>query len=264
MARYAIGDIQGCYTALMRLLSEINFNPSKDTLYLVGDLVNRGTESLKVLQWVYEHQDSIVTVLGNHDIYLLARYNNLLLPDDDETISDILNYSEASKLIDYLRHCPVIFQDDNYILAHAGVYPKMDFDQLIKTSKDIAAHLLSSDYTTFLSKIYGNKPNFWSDDYDLQKQMKFVINACTRMRYLNVDDFSLHYKYKGELINQPEGLIPWFKTEFDPSIQKKILFGHWAALGFYHNSKVISLDTGCVWGRCLTALNLENYEITQI
>jgi bis(5'-nucleosyl)-tetraphosphatase (symmetrical) len=264
MARYVIGDIQGCYASLMELLAKINFNPSVDVIYLVGDLVNRGPESLKVLKWAYKHQDSLITVLGNHDIYLLARYNNLLKPDEDETIQDILLYKDAAKLIDWLRHRPLVFHDANYILAHAGVYPRLDFNKLLVLNNAITNHLQANDYPSFIAKIYGNKPNHWNKELDMLQQMKFVINSCTRMRYLNTHDYSLDYKFKGEIANQPQGLIPWFKVEFDPTINKKILFGHWAVLGFYHDSKFISLDTGCAWGRKLTALNLENYEIAQV
>lgn len=264
MARYAIGDIQGCYTKLMQLLDVIGFNYGRDTLYLVGDLVNRGHESLKVLEWMYANQSSVLTVLGNHDIYLLARYYNILDADDDETIQDILNYHDNEKFITYLRHCPIIRELDDYLVVHAGIYPKMDLTQLLKTNNDIHEMLLSNNHRAFIKNIYGNKPDVWRDDHTLLQQMKFVINASTRMRYLNTDDFSLQYKYKGEILGKPSNLIPWFKTGFDPSINKKILFGHWAALGFYHNNKVVSLDTGCVWGRLLTAFNLDTYEITQI
>lgn len=264
MARYAIGDIQGCYTELMHLLEAIDFNPGNDTIYLVGDLVNRGHESLQVLQWVYDHQDSVLTVLGNHDIYLLARYYNILAADADETIGDILNYPDNEKLIMYLRHCPVVRKLDDYLITHAGVYPKIPLQKTLELNNNIQEMLLSNDYLAFIKNIYGNKPDSWSEELTLLQQMKFIINASTRMRYLDVDNFSLQYKYKGEILGKPANLIPWFKTEFDPSIDKKILFGHWAALGFYHNNKVVSLDTGCVWGRVLTAFNLDTYEITQI
>lgn len=264
MARYAIGDIQGCYTRLIKLLEVIKFNHDQDTLYLVGDLVNRGTESLQVLQWVYDHQNSVKTVLGNHDIYLLARYYNILEADDDETIGDILSYSDNERLILYLRTCPIIREIDDYLIVHAGIYPKLPLQQLLEISNNIQEMLQSNNCIPFIKSIYGNKPDFWSDEHTLLNKMKFVINASTRMRYLSNETFSLQYKYKGEIVAKPANLVPWFKVDFDPSINKKILFGHWAALGFYHNSKVVSLDTGCVWGRFLTAFNLDTYQITQI
>ena len=264
MARYVIGDIQGCYIQLCQILDKINFNPSKDIIYLVGDLVNRGPDSLKVLKWAYKNQDSIITVLGNHDIYLLARYNNLVDKDHDDTLSDILIYKEANKLIDWLRTQPLIFHDCNYIIAHAGIYPKLSFDTTIFINHAIENHLQSKDYPQFLQKVYGNKPNYWDENFDLLQKMKFILNCSTRMRFLESTNFALDYKYKADLAGKPDNLIPWFTCEFDKSINKKIIFGHWAALGFYHDPKFISIDTGCVWGRKLTALNLDSFEIFQV
>ena len=145
MARYAIGDIQGCYIQLCQLLDKINFNPSTDVIYLVGDLVNRGPESLNVLKWAYKHQDSIITVLGNHDIYLLARYNQLIPQDHDDTLNEILIYKDAGKLIDWLRSQPLIFHDNDYIIAHAGIYPKLNFNTTLLLNHAISNHLKSND-----------------------------------------------------------------------------------------------------------------------
>ncbi|MFN8770509.1 MAG: symmetrical bis(5'-nucleosyl)-tetraphosphatase [Neisseriaceae bacterium] len=264
MARYAIGDIQGCYTPFMKLLSEIGFNSSKDVLYLVGDLVNRGKESLQILQWAYKNQDNIITVLGNHDIYLLARYSKIRPADCDETIKDILTSSEAGKLTDWLRTCPLIFQDAQYIIAHAGIYPRIDLNHMLFLNHLISQHLQAPDYSVFIDKIYGNKPNYWNNDLPLQKQMKFVVNACTRMRYLNRKNYYLNYETKGDIKDSSDKLVPWFEVDFHASIKKKIIFGHWAALGLYQDDKCIGIDTGCVWGRKLTAINLETSEIIQV
>lgn len=264
MARYAIGDIQGCYKQFMELLQLIDFNPSKDVLYLVGDLVNRGPHSLEVLKWVYKNQDSVITVLGNHDIYLLARFNHLVKLDSDDTLSDVIRDKNINKYIDWLRSCPLVYHDNQYIMAHAGIYPQMDFNELLHINHSVSNHLQSADYVQFIESIFGNKPNYWSSDLSSLKKMKFAINSCTRMRFLERSSFALDYRYKGDLANMPEHLTPWFHTPFDPSINKKIIFGHWAALGFFHEERYISLDTGCVWGRKLTAINLENYELAQI
>ncbi len=264
MARYAIGDIQGCYKQFMEILDLIDFNPSHDVLYLVGDLVNRGPQSLEVLKWVYKNQDSVINVLGNHDIYLLARYNHLVKPDDEDTLSDVIRDKNIHKYINWLRSCPLIYHDNQIILVHAGVYPRMDFNDLLHINHSISNHLKAADYPQFIESIFGNKPNHWDSSMDSIKKMKFVVNACTRMRLLNRNDFSLDYKFKGLLGNAPEDLVPWFHVKFDSSIDKKIVFGHWAALGFFHDHKYLALDTGCVWGRKLTAVNLENYEIHQV
>lgn len=264
MAKYAIGDIQGCYAEFMQLLSKLDFNPSVDVLYLVGDVVNRGPQSLQVLEWLYRYQDSVVTVLGNHDIFLLGRYAQVVGATATDTIDEILTAQNAPKLIDYLRRCPLIFEDDKYILAHAGIYPKMDFAYLTAMSRCISDNLKSTNYAKFIEKIYGNKPSLWNETLSPIKQMRFVVNSTTRMRFLDTSTFALDYKYKGELFEHPQNLIPWFKTEMHPSITKKILFGHWAALGFLNSNNFIALDTGCVWGRSLTAINLETNETVQV
>lgn len=264
MARYAIGDIQGCYKQFMQLLKLIDFNPSKDVLYLVGDLVNRGPKSLEVMKWIYKNQNSVINVLGNHDIYLLARYNHLVKFDNDDTLADLVRDKNIGKYIDWLRSSPIVYHDNEFILAHAGVYPQMDFNELLHINHAISNHLKSTDYPQFLGQIFGNKPNFWSPEHDSIKKMRFVINACTRMRFLERNNLSLDFKYKGELGGMPEHLLPWFNAQFHSSIDKKIIFGHWAALGFFHEHRYISLDTGCVWGRKLTAINLETFELAQV
>lgn len=266
MTRYAIGDIQGCYNTFINLLNEINFNHNTDKLYLVGDLVNRGPESLKVLQWVFEHKANIVSVLGNHDIYLLARHAGVVDANHDETITDILNFKDSKPLINWLNSCPLVFEDETYIITHAGIYPQLNLETLKQLSQEVTKNLAFSnpDRAKFLHKIFGNKPSAWNEALKPFKKIKFAVNSCTRMRFLNKNDLSLEYKFKGSLANCPEDIIPWFKAPFDPSITKPIIFGHWAALGFYNTGQVIAIDTGCVWGRRLTALNLENMQLTQV
>jgi bis(5'-nucleosyl)-tetraphosphatase (symmetrical) len=265
MAKYVIGDIQGCYTQLMQLLSKLEFNRGQDTIYLIGDLVNRGPQSLEVLQWAYDNQDSVVTILGNHDIYLLARYANIRGLSEGDTLNDILISKYAPLLIDWLRSCPLIYQDSQYLLAHAGIYPKMDLNQLLLLSHQISQQLQSTNYAQFIDDIYGNKPNKWSADLSHIKQMKFAINACTRMRYLELPSYELNYSYKrGDITKRPDSLIPWFEVDFHSTINKTVIFGHWAALGLFMHAKCICLDSGCVWGGKLSALNLDSLEVIQV
>jgi bis(5'-nucleosyl)-tetraphosphatase (symmetrical) len=264
MARFAIGDIQGCYNEFMQLLSKIHFTHGKDTLYLVGDLVNRGPDSLKVLRYIYRHQDSIVSVLGNHDIYLLARYAQVIVKGSDDTLDSVLTASDVGKLTGYLRSCPLVFQESDYILVHAGLHPDMSLNKIAKLNESVMHYLQSDNYYKFIGKIYGNKPNVWSDELSHIKQMRFMINSSTRMRFIDATTHALDYKFKGEVFNHPPELTPWFKVEMHSSIKKKILFGHWAALGFFHSEKFIALDTGCAWGRKLTAIDLDSFEIAQI
>lgn len=264
MARFVIGDIQGCYKQLMQLIKIIDFNPSNDVLYLVGDLVNRGPKSLEVMKWVYKNQNSVINVLGNHDFYLLARYHHLVKIDNDDTLSDLIKDKHITKYVDWLRSSSLIFHDNEYIMSHAGIYPCINFNELLHINHMVCNHLRSNEYPQFIEQIFGNKPNQWRNDYDEIKKMRFAVNSCTRMRFLNSNDYSLDFKYKGEIGNKPHDLVPWFRVPFDTSINKKIIFGHWAALGYLHEQKFLALDTGCVWGRKLTAFNLDSNEIFQV
>lgn len=264
MSRYVIGDIQGCYDKFLELIFKINFNSGVDSIYLVGDLVNRGPKSLDVLKWVYKYKDSVTSVLGNHDIYLLGRFKGVLENTEYDTLSEVINNKSSSKLINHLRSFPLIINLDDYIIVHAGIYPKINFNILYEYNKLIHTNLTSKNYSEFIKSVYSNKPKRWDASFNELKKMIFTINSCTRMRYLNADDFSLDFSYKGSIADKPESLIPWFKVEFDKSIDRKIIFGHWATLGLFHTPKYISIDTGCVWGRKLTAFNLDTFEITQV
>ena len=264
MARYAIGDIQGCYTEFQQLLAKINFNRSVDQLYLVGDVINRGPDSLKVLQWICDHEDNIHLVLGNHDIYLMARFNNLFKSDHDDTLDDILTAPNATYLIDYLRRQPLIFQDNNYILVHAGIYPKIKFNTLYELSQEFSQELQHKNYMKFLDKIFTNTPQYWDKKLSYIDKMIFLVNSTTRMRFLDQKTLHLDFEYKGDIFNHPQHVVPWFMVPFENNLQKKIVFGHWAALGFMHNAQVVAVDTGCVWGKCLTAFNLDTFDIYQV
>lgn len=258
-----IGDIQGCYDKLLELILKINFNPGVDSIYLVGDLVNRGAKSFEVLKWVYKYKDSVISVLGNHDIYLLGRYGGVLANIENDTLNEVINNKGSSVLIKHIRSFPLILNVDDYIIVHAGIYPKMNFNVICEFDALIHKNFISNNYAEFIKLIFSDKPKRWNDSFNEIKKMRFIINSCTRMRYLNADDFSLNFLYKGAIANKPENVLPWFKAEFDTSIDKKIIFGHWATLGFFHTPKYISIDTGCVWGRKLTAFNLDTFEITQ-
>lgn len=264
MARYAIGDIQGCFRELTLLLEKISFNPSKDTLYLVGDIINRGPQSLEVLEWIYKYQDSIICVLGNHELYLIGRYYGIYDETGKDTLNPILNSKKCKKLITWIKSLPLVFLDQDYLLVHAGVYPKFHLNKVMQLNHIVSRHLQSSKCSKFLDAMTNSKAKKWDETLDIAAQMKFFINSCTKMRYLKTKNLALDYKYKGALAKKPPELIPWFEVEFHPNINKKIVHGHWASLGFLHNEKIIALDTGCAWGRKLTAINLENYEIEQV
>ncbi len=265
MSIYAIGDVQGCFDTFLALLEKINFDKTHDLIYLVGDLINRGNQSLEMLQFAYDNQNSIKVLLGNHDIYLLARYNNICNTDKDDNLYKILNNKNIVKLINYLRTCPLIYQvHNNIFLAHAGIYPQIELAELMFLHNNIMQYLQMHDYQKFIVDIYGNKPNKWQNNLNLTQKMKFVTNSCTRMRYLN-KNFALNYTRK-EYNQNFDKLIPWFNVPCHQSQQdiiKKIIFGHWSSLGLYQTDKFIGIDTGCVRGNLLTAVNLDTFEIIQ-
>lgn len=264
MTRYAIGDIQGCFKEFITLIEKIEFNPSRDMLYLVGDLVNRGPDSLKILQWVYKYQDSIKTVLGNHDIYALGRYYQIIKSESLDTIQELLNHHKIDLYMAYLRSCPLVFHDNDFIIVHAGIHPQIEFNTLLKINNLITEELKTSNSRNFIKSIYNNKSKNWQKCDNLISQMRFIINSSTRMRFLDKTTQILDFEYKGEIINRPANLIPWFMSESNFKFHQKIIFGHWAALGFLQQKKFIAIDTGCVWGGSLTAINLETLELHQV
>lgn len=259
MAVYAIGDLQGCYDPFRRLLDEIDFDPSGDTLWLVGDLVNRGPKSLKTLRFVRNLGDSAITVLGNHDLHLLAlnagvvRYGNRF-----STLEKLLGSSDADELCDWLRHQPLAHYDKKLdtLLVHAGTHPRWDAKKTLTRAAEVEAALQSSDYLNVLGKMYGNTPNQWSGKLSGYKRLRFIINCLTRMRMITTDE-RLDLKFSGSPWGARKGLRPWFDA-LDPAwYGTRVVFGHWSALGLIVMPDVISLDTGCVWGRQLTAVRVD-------
>lgn len=264
MAKYAIGDIQGCYYTFIQLLNQINFNPSKDTLYLVGDILNRGPYSLKMLNWLYENQDNVISVLGNHELHLLARYYNLVSSNPNDTLDEILNCTMIKQFIEYLSSLPLVHFTDEFTICHAGVHPHLTKSILIEYNDIFSSQLQNShNQPLWLLDIYNNHQLPWQASLSVKEKLNFVVNSLTRMRYLHKDDLSLEYSFKGELNTAPDHLIPWFKAYKQNLNQPKIIFGHWSSLGLNYHSNSIAIDTGCVWGRALTALNLTDFTITQ-
>lgn len=267
MARYAIGDIHGCYDEFMSLLQEINFNPGKDTLYLVGDLVNRGPKSIEVLEWVIKHSNNVISVLGNHEIYFLLRYNGVIPSKGDIDFLDPIFATKRIKLyVDYIRSCPCIFYDSNSIFVHAGIYPKMDLVTVLEANYVISAKLSSKNYMSFLEHFYKSfviAPP--SANSNKMTNVLFTLKSSTQMRYVLSSNGNLNFSYKLNPETRPEYLSPWFDLTLDQSLQdKKIFFGHWAALGLHQINNIMCLDSGCVWGNQLTAVNIDTGEIKQI
>jgi bis(5'-nucleosyl)-tetraphosphatase (symmetrical) len=259
MAVYAIGDLQGCYDPFRHLLDEIDFDPSRDSVWLTGDLVNRGPKSLKTLRFVRALGDSAITVLGNHDLHLLAlnagavRFGNRF-----GSLEKLLRAEDADELCDWLRHRPLAHYDKKLgtLLVHAGTHPRWNVRKTLARAAEVEAALQGDDYINVLGRMYGNAPNKWSGKLTGYKRLRFIINCLTRMRMVTGDD-RLDLKFSGSPWRARKGLLPWFEASSPAWDGTRIVFGHWSALGLIVLPDLISLDTGCVWGRQLTAARLD-------
>ncbi|MCK5897858.1 MAG: symmetrical bis(5'-nucleosyl)-tetraphosphatase [Methylococcales bacterium] len=255
MAIYAIGDIQGCYDDLLRLVDRLQFDPKKDQLWFAGDLVNRGDKSLETLRYVKGLGDSAISVLGNHDMHLLAiaYLNKKIKPNS--SLNAILKADDRDELVDWLRYRPLFHCNDRYGLLHAGLPPQWDIKQAQKMAAKVEATLQGKHFLAFLNGMYGDHPNHWSEDLKGLARLKFILNCFTRIRYCD-EDGHLDFKHKGEIGSQPSFLKPWFQVKSRQSTNLKIIFGHWSTLGFYEDDSCCGIDTGCLWGGQLTALKL--------
>jgi bis(5'-nucleosyl)-tetraphosphatase (symmetrical) len=263
MATYAIGDIQGCYVELQQLLEKICFDPAQDRLWMVGDLVNRGPDSLQVLRLVKSLGDNAITVLGNHDLHLLAVAEGTAELHRSDTLDEILGASDRDELLSWLRHQRLLYAEDDYVLVHAGLSPQWSVKQAASLAREVESALRGSDYTTFLSRMYGNNPHNWDDDLEGYKRLRVIVNAFTRMRICTAQG-ELEFKFKGEVERIPEGYMPWFEVPERKSRKATVIFGHWSALGLKITPNVIALDTGCLWGGPMTAIRLEDRRLFQV
>lgn len=254
---FAIGDLQGCLDPLLQLLTKIEYDPNKDTLWFTGDLVNRGPQPLETLRYLLE-LPNIVCVLGNHDLALLAAASNVISLSQDDTMSVVLDASDSQSLLTWLRQLPILHHDPHlkFTLTHAGIYPKWDLAMAQSLAREVENALRGDQYENFLGHMYGNQPANWTDKLSGWDRLRFIINAFTRMRFCTKAG-ELELQTKGEKAVNPEH-IPWYAFPERKTQQEKLLFGHWAALqGKCEGFNVYALDSGCVWGHCLTALCLE-------
>ncbi len=257
MSTYAIGDIQGCREQLEALLEHIRFDPITDRLWFAGDLVNRGPDSLGTLRLIYSIRDSIIAVLGNHDLHLLAVNINSECGNRKDTFNDLLVADDAKILLDWLRFRPLAHAEGEYLMLHAGVYPLWDRLTTLKLAAEVEQLLRSEGHAAFFLQMYGNQPDTWCATLVGQDRLRFITNALTRMRYCYPNN-SLDMLNKGPVTEAPANLIPWFQMPDRVIHQGYILHGHWAALmGGEPTPGIISLDTGCVWGNSLSAFCLE-------
>lgn len=259
MSTYVIGDIQGCLQSLKQLLTTVGFDKKADTLWLAGDLINRGPESLETLRYVRALGDNVKCVLGNHDLHLLAVYSGHREEHHKDTLSDILKAPDIIELVDWLRQQPLMLynQEHNAVLAHAGIHPDWDLDTAQKEAHAVELHLRSHDYKDLFAFMYGNKPARWKPNRARKKRLRFAINCFTRMRFCTADG-KLDFDEKGQPGSQPSNLQPWYEVPNKLGPNTRIIFGHWSTVGNIENPNIIGIDTGCVWGGTLTAYQLEN------
>lgn len=258
MATYAIGDLQGCFDDLQRLLAHIDFDEKRDCLWFTGDLVNRGPGSLQCLRFVRELGVRAVTVLGNHDLSLLATAAGFRRLRSGDTLDDVLNAMDCDELLNWLRHRPLLHTDHslNYTMVHAGLPPQWSLTDAAAYAREVETVLQSDSYPDLLANMYGNQPHCWSETLDKFERWRFIINCFTRLRFCT-ESGRLDLNAKGEPGSQPAGLLPWFNVHGRRSREAKIVFGHWSTLGCTQEENTYSLDTGCVWGGRLTAMRLD-------
>lgn len=265
MSTYVVGDLQGCYHELQQLLSTVTFDPVKDVLWLTGDLVNRGPHSLACLRFVKSLGKAARTVLGNHDLHLLAVAMSGASGKKKDTLSDILSAPDRDELMQWLRQQPLMVVDDarKLALVHAGIFPDWTIAQARNLAQEVETVLQSDNCLHFLQHMYGNEPDNWSESLYGLDRLRFITNAFTRMRICAVSrkpekNNALELRYKEGLEGIPAGYAPWF-TRFVSPPGWRVLFGHWAALETHTGiDNIIALDSGCIWGRHMTLLRIED------
>lgn len=263
MPSYAIGDIQGCYAPLDRMLERIAFNPTQDCLWVVGDLVNRGPESLRVLRLLRDMGPAANVVLGNHDLYLLMVAAGYARRDSDDTLYQVLEAPDRDELLDWLACRPLVQVQGEHVLVHAGLLPGWTVTKAKALSDEVAAALTGPKAKTFLLQLAGNRPERWDERLKGWDRLRVIVNACTRMRFCTPDG-RMALRAKGAPEQAPPGTLPWFRVPDRMNRTHTIVCGHWSALGFYREPGLIALDSGCVWGGKLTAVRIEDGEVFQV
>ncbi|HAT6819418.1 TPA: symmetrical bis(5'-nucleosyl)-tetraphosphatase [Legionella pneumophila] len=258
---YAIGDVQGCYDPLQRLLELIDFNEKEDCLWFVGDLVNRGPDSLAVLRFIYSLPVKPKITLGNHDLHLLGLlFGGQPWKGHDDTLEEVMLADDGEELGHWLRKQSLLCRSSelNIVMCHAGIAPLWDLSKAVGLANELEAVLSGDSYHEFFAQMYGNKPDTWSDDLVGLDRLRVITNYFTRMRYCDAHG-RLDLGYKGTLSKAPNHLYPWFEVPCRKEIEMDIVFGHWAALmGRSSHPRIHAIDTGCLWGGQLTALRLQD------
>jgi bis(5'-nucleosyl)-tetraphosphatase (symmetrical) len=263
VATYVIGDVQGCFEAFQELLVAIAFNPARDKLWLAGDLVNRGENSIGMLRWCMAHDDQVVAILGNHDLHLLAVAEGFVPPNRNDTLSEILDAPDRAEVLDWLRRRPMLHREGKWLMVHAGLLPGWTPELAESLAGELEAALRGPDWRQFLKEMYGNEPRRWDASVVGQDRLRLVANAMTRLRFLH-EDGSMEFQHKGTLVDAPPQLIPWFDFPDRRNLDVRIFFGHWSTLNLFLRTDVVGLDTGCLWGGQLSAFRLEDDRLIQV
>ncbi len=263
MSIYAIGDLQGCLSPLEALLERLPLDWQHDRLWFVGDLVNRGPQSLETLRLVKSLGPRALTVLGNHDLHLLCVAEGYARNHEGDTLNPILQAPDRDELLGWLRACPLMHVERGYALVHAGLLPQWTVSRALALASEVETALRSPGYRDFLKDMYGNRPFQWSETLTGIDRLRLITNALTRLRICTAEGV-MEFTHKGEPRDIPDGFMPWFEVPGRRSKGEAIVCGHWSALGLHLDSDVLALDTGCLWGGKLTAVRLEDRALFQV
>ena len=263
MARYVIGDVQGCYVALRALTKAINFDPDDDELWLAGDLVNRGPDSRAVLQWARDHQTSVRAVLGNHDLYLIGRATGALKPRRRDTLDALLEAPDSEELIAWLRRQPLLHHEGTWVMVHAALHPEWSLSDAVQEARALEALIQGEGVVHLLEEAHASSPRRWSRRDSAHMQRLSALATFTRLRCLDLHG-ELTFDYTGPLDTCPSDRIPWWRAPHVRGDEMTVIIGHWAALGYHRAPGLLATDTGCAWGRHLSAVNLSDGTLTQV
>jgi bis(5'-nucleosyl)-tetraphosphatase (symmetrical) len=263
MPTYAIGDVQGCFEALEQLLEQIRFDPAHDRLWFVGDLVNRGPDSLAAIRFVKNLGEAAITVLGNHDLHLLTVAAGFAKIHRGDTLDDILCAPDREELLDWLRRQKLMHAGEGWTMVHAGLLPQWSIKRALALAKEVEHALAGPDHRALLKSMYGNHPEDWDDELQGFDRLRVIINAMTRLR-LCTPSGKMEFRHKSAPRHLPEGFFPWYALPNRASAGQPLIFGHWSTLGLHASDDVVALDSGCLWGNALSAIRLDDRKIFQV
>jgi bis(5'-nucleosyl)-tetraphosphatase (symmetrical) len=241
---------------LQLLLEKIQFSPSRDTLFLLGDLINRGPDNTAVLRRLQKLGHSARCLLGNHDLHLLAMHLGLSRPKPGDTVQDILTAPDREGLIDWLRVQPLAMHEAGVLMVHAGVLPQWTMAQTMSLAAEVETVLRGPHWAEFMPHMYGGQPDRWDDSLHGYDRLRVIVNGLTRLRFCTAEG-AMEFAHHGDVKDTPPGYFPWFDVPGRQTLDTTVAFGHWSSLSALHRDDVIELDTGCVWGRCLSALKID-------